>query len=130
MAVVKGWQAAVYKDGTAIGRATGVTIDISRNPERVYEFDSQDPVEVVTGNREISVTIEKFWVDTTYLDLLTASGSISSFTLLAYKQVASGEPYIQLDCYVESGSIEIPQDGFLTESITCIGVNPQVGTQA
>jgi hypothetical protein len=112
MPYYKGWNVKVYKDGTEIGFATSCTIDISQEVEAVYILGSRDIKDLVIGNREITASVEGFYISDEWLDLL--KGTPSTFDLKA--QVSSTLYILLKDCYLESESFDFSQDGFLRRS--------------
>lgn len=120
--VYKGWNAKIFIGNladpptwTEIGCADSVSVDITANVESYYCIGSKDPYAIVEGNREITGSLSKAWVNTYYLNLL-CGGTLGEFHLLFKAGTSSGAPMVYLyNCKFESGSIDIPQDGFLTE---------------
>jgi len=107
MPVYRGWNAKIYKDGTLLGYAQSVTFDIENNLEAYYEIGSRTPVDLVEGNQEVTGTIERLWVDTTLLSLVSGS-TLTEFTIDVYV----GTMKVKMEgCKTETGSIDVPQDG-------------------
>lgn len=114
--VYKGWNAKIYKDGTLVGRCDSVSCDISTGVEPYYEIGSRNPSTLVPGNLEITGSMSKAWVDNTWLELLDSGGNLTHFELVFQAGTVTGSPWVYLyDCLFETGSIDIPQDGILTE---------------
>jgi len=129
MAPFRGWMAKVYKDGVLLGYCQSVTVDVASNLEPYYEIGSRTPVSLIEGNQEVTGTLERLWVDTTLLNLVSGTSTLDEFTLVFYASTATGSPKITLTgCKAESGSIDIPQDGELTESIDFRAKNITVET--
>jgi len=114
--VYKGWNAKIYKEGVLIGYCDSASVDIATGLDPYYEIGSRTPSYLTEGNQEITGSISKAWIDINYLNLVIGTGSLTEFDL-TFKAYTSGAPWIYLyDCKFESGSLDIPQDGVLTES--------------
>lgn len=114
--VFKGWKAKILIDGNEIGYAESVSVEISTGVEPYYEIGSRSPATIVEGNEEITGSISKAWINTDYLTLCTGATGLTFFDLVFKAGEASGAPWVYLyDCKFETGSLDIPQDGFLTE---------------
>lgn len=120
--IYKGWNAKIFigtgdpTTWTEIGCAESASVDITTNIEPYYCIGSKEPAAIVEGNLEITGSISRAWVNTAYLQLLTGSGSLAEFHLCFKAGTTAGAPIIYLyKCRFESGSIDIPQDGVLTE---------------
>jgi len=118
MAVYKGWNAKIYKDGLEIGLAESASVEIATNLEPFYEMGSRYAVELKEGNEEITGSISKAWIDTNYLDLLLVpegESTLTDFDLCFEIAGANSICLYAYDCKFEKGSLDIPQDGFLKE---------------
>jgi len=113
MAVYKGWNAKIYKDGVVIGKADSASVEIATNLEAFYEIGARVPTDLVAGNQEVTGSISKAWIDTNYLQLVTGTGSLTEFDL-AFK-IENGPVIYCYDCKFERGAVDIPQDGWLKE---------------
>ena len=104
-------------DGTELGYAQSVTVDIASNLEPYYKIGSREPIALVEGNQEITGTIDELFVNKDLLEYVTGSGALTEFTVTFYNTTGTGGVKVTLSgCKMESGSIEIPQDGELTGS--------------
>ncbi|RLC33831.1 hypothetical protein DRH14_04240 [Candidatus Shapirobacteria bacterium] len=112
MAVYKGWNAKIYKDGVQIGLADSASVEIATNLEAYYEIGSRVPTDLVEGNQEVTGSISKAWIDKNYLSLVTTTGTLQEFDLCF--EVGSLKLYCY-NCKFERGAVDIPQDGFLKE---------------
>ena len=122
--IFKGWNARIYiqiPGGTwqEIGTAESVSLDIDTGIEPYYEIGSRTPATLVEGNEEITGSLSRAWVNVDYLTLLGAGGvALREFNLCFRTGEPAGVtgPYVYVyGCKFESGSLDIPQDGFLTE---------------
>ncbi len=127
MPVYKGWNAKILIDGTEVGKVQQVRIDIDHSLEAYFEAGNRSTLQIVEGPMNITGSFKRAWVDTTYLSLISGSGSLSSFDL--YIQVWNKPPdqspsfalglYVY-DCKFSKGTITVPQEGVLTEDYTFI----------
>jgi len=123
MTTYKGWRAHIlYRTSTdayaKVGYSESVTVDVATGLEPYYEHGSRRPVDLAEGNEEITGTISRAWVNMNLLGyMLPATGiiGIDTFDLYLYiDPYATGAPYMYIySCKLESGSMDIPQDGFL-----------------
>jgi len=120
MPAYKGSTAVIEMDtGTGyekVGYTSSVTVDVTRGLEPVYEHGSEDAVDLVSGRREITGTIERAWVDTK-LFKRAGQDALTDFKLRFKASNVSGAPMVELEyCKPEGGSLDLPEDGILTES--------------
>ena len=116
MAVYKGWNAKIYKDGVQVGYSDSASVEIASNLEGFFELGSRTAVELTEGNEEISGSFSKAWIDKNYLSLVTSSGALTEFDL-CFTLGTGPDVYVYCyDCKFDKGSLDIPQDGFLKES--------------
>lgn len=118
MAVYKGWNAAILYNGSTIGFCDSASVEIATGVEPYYGIGYRQAQTLIEGNEEITGSISKAWINTDYLSLLSPGGStlLSEFTLIIKAGVGSGGPQVACyNCKFETGSIDVPQDGFLTE---------------
>lgn len=123
--VFKGWNAKIFirTGGGAwaeVGFADSVSLEIATNVEPYYGIGSRQPETLVEGNEEITGSLSRAWVNKDYLSLLGAGGNaLTEFDLVFQAGAttgASGAPWIYVyNCKFETGSVDVPQDGFLTE---------------
>lgn len=114
--VYKGWNAKILKDGTEIGYAESASVEIATGVEAYYEIGSRAPATIVPGNQEVTGSLSRAWINKDYLALIVGTGSLTLFELVFKADNATGAPWIYCyDCLFETGSVDIPQDGFLTE---------------
>ncbi len=114
--VYKGWNAKIYLDDLELGCCESASVEIASNIEPYYCVGARDAQALVEGNQEITGSISRAWVNTYYLALVASTGALSEFTLVFKASEASGAPWIYCyNCKFETGSVDIPQDGFLME---------------
>lgn len=127
--IYKGWNAKIYIGGLEIGCCESASIDVNQNLERYYCIGNRDAYATVPGNLEITGSISRAWINCYYLNLVIGSnGTIPQFDLVFKASTETGAPWIYCyNCRFETGSIDIPQDGVLTEdydfiaeSIACV----------
>ena len=71
--VFKGFRAKIVLSGSPtavsggiggeVGRAQSVTVDITNNVDTAFEIGRKNPAAIIEGAREITGTLERFWVD-------------------------------------------------------------------
>ena len=116
MAVYKGWNAKIYKDGVQVGYSDSASVEIASNLEGFFELGSRTAVALTEGNEEISGSFSKAWIDKNYLSLVTSTGALTEFDL-CFTLGTGPDVYVYCyDCKFDKGSLDIPQDGFLKES--------------
>jgi len=122
--VFKGWNAKIYiRVGAAawqeVGQAESVTLEIATGVEPYYGIGSRQPATLVEGNEEITGTLSRAWVNVDYLALMGAGGNALTAFDLVFKVGATTTktgPWVYVySCKFETGSVDVPQDGFLTE---------------
>jgi hypothetical protein len=113
MGVYKGWNAEIYLDNMKVGCCESAKVEISTSLENYYCVGSKDAFDIVEGNKEITGSISRAWINSYYLGLITGS-TLSEFDLCFYSTVAAVYVYCY-DCKFEKGSIDIPSDGILKE---------------
>lgn len=114
MPVYTGRNAKILFQGEELGHAKNVTIEIDRSLEPYYEIFSRKASKILESTEMISGKLEKAWVDTTYLSLLTGGDTLSTFDL-AVK--VPGNAILHLyKCKFGKNSVPVPQDGFLMEN--------------
>jgi len=122
MVTYKGWRAHILKGGTPIGYTESVTVDIASGLEPYYEHGSRRPVDLAEGNEEITGSISRAWINMDLLGLITdddGKTGLDEFELYLYIDPYESEaPWMYLYyCKLESGSIDLPQDGFLMSDV-------------
>lgn len=124
--VFKGWNARIYiRRGTLaweqVGFCESVSLEIATGVEPYYGIGQRVPETLVEGNEEITGSMSRAWVNVDYLTLLGAGGTtLTRFDLVFQAGAVTGAgapaPWVYVyDCKFETGSVDIPQDGFLTE---------------
>jgi len=115
MAVYKGWNVKIYKDGVQIGYCSSASVEVSTGLEPFFELGSRWATDLTEGNNEITGSFSKAWVNVDYLNLLVSSTTLNEFDLCFETQSSGGGVIYLYDCKFERGSVDIPQDGVLTE---------------
>lgn len=124
--VFKGKDAKIVYNGTTLGNVDSASVDIARGVETYYEVGSGAPAEIVEGNVEITGSLSRAWLDTTLAELIgtDTTTALSAFTLvLKASTTADGTtPQITVGgCKVESGTIDITQDGYVMGDVDFVG---------
>jgi len=141
--VYKGWNAkilvcpklgesgacSIEADWEEIGCCESVSVDITANVDSYYFIGNKDPYALMPGNLEITGSLSKAWVHTKLLQILIrAPGAIEKFNLIFRAGTDTGAPWIKLtNCRLESGTIDIPQDGWLMEDYDFRAESIEVG---
>jgi len=115
MVAYAGWNSLLYKDGELVGYVTTVSFEVTSGLEPLYELGASTPFELQRQRQEITGTIEQIFVDSTMLDLVTGTTTLDDFDLDVYIG-DTGNRFRLGGCKLESGSIEVPQDGTVTGS--------------
>lgn len=126
--VYKGWRAFILwnkKGGSSydqVGYSESVTVDVATGLEPYYQHGGRRPVDLQEGNEEITGSISRAWVDNDLLNLLSpggydGTGTMVEFALYCYLDYI-GAPWMYIyGCKLESGSFDIPQDGFIMNDV-------------
>ena len=137
--IFKGWNAGIYvrvSEGAwqKVGQADSVSVEIATGVEPYYGIGTRIPETLVEGNEEITGSMSRAWVNVDYLALLGAGGlALTAFDLVfkAGETANNTGPWIYVyDCKFENGTVDIPQDGFLTEDydFRAISIHTQMGS--
>jgi len=129
--VYKGRDASIIVNGTTIGVAESATAEITTNVEPYWEIGEKYPAALMEGNIEITGDITRAVIDTNLLNFITDAttkefGVLTTFdVLIRLGPVGSGLPAIYVeDCLPEGESIDVPQDGVVSETFTYRGTKP------
>lgn len=126
MTIYKGWNAQIYYSETGtispsliIGNADAASVEVSTGTEAYYEIGKRTPVQIVEGNEEITGSFSRAWINKDYLRLLSPDPSgttaLTEFAI-GFKVRGDAGPFIYCyGCKLETGSLDIPQDGVLKE---------------
>lgn len=136
MPTYKGWKAFIQIADTSealvdLGYSESVTVDVATGLEPYYQHGSRRPVlptatapsGLSTGNEEITGSISRAWINNGLLELLApgtvaASVVLQEFVLYCYIDPTGTAPWMYLyGCKLESGSFDIPQDGFIMNDV-------------
>lgn len=124
--VYRGKDAAIIVGGTTIARAQSASIEVSTGLEAAYEIGSPMPKNLEQGNVEISGSLEGIVIDSPPHQLLSLgieTDSSGNVTLKEWDMEfragnVSGAPVVRVTgCKADTGTLDIPQDGWLTESV-------------
>ena len=105
---------------TKIGTANSASLEIATGLEPYYPVGGHTPYAIVAGNQEITGSLSELWLDVERLKYLRTSTktALSEFYLIFKAQNVAGAPYIYAkQCYVETLSFDISQDGTLTQDL-------------
>ncbi len=136
----KGWEgdlrvatsiASVEDSGSDEPGIQSVSPTHGNSLEAIYKLGSRLPVEVKEGNIEISIDITaNYQGDTTWTSRcgLGSSGALTAYYVAIYPQGAlSTNPELRFLGKFGNYSLDVPQDGVATESMTFTGTLVAVG---
>lgn len=111
MTVYRGWNAKLYIQGQEVGYVTDVSIDIDTGLDPYFAAGKRVVETFIPGQLEITGSFSRAFINTTYLALVS-SLTIQSFDM----RLSIDNKNIWLyGCRLESGSLDVPQDGIITE---------------
>lgn len=115
MSAKRFWEGHIFKDGAEIGYANG-TFSVDRGTQYFQQIGDYDLTARRDAMREITVTLDHGYVDQDLFGTLaTGANALYTFDIRAsfssFSMKFSG-------CNIESWELEIPQDGWITESIS------------
>lgn len=133
----KGWEVTLqYKDSsgtppawTTVGRASSVSVEVSGGLERVYGIGERDPVVIKEGRREISGTVEKMFVDTTWYEAMAGTSGVQPNWQIRCN-IGTGSDYtvVLQGVKFDTWSMDLPQDDYIVESIDFVALTIGTGT--
>jgi hypothetical protein len=116
MSVAKrSWEGHIIKDSTEVGFANG-SVSIDRGLQIFTQIGDYDLTARREAIREITGTIEHGFIDIS----LFATGALqTSLNPLTFDIAASfsADSIVLSGCSIESWDIELPQDGWITETV-------------
>lgn len=121
--VFKGFKAKILVSGSEVGRAQSVTVDINNNVDTAYEIGRKNPAAIIEGPREMTGTIERFWVDMWLSTLFlpqSAQASLPTFNILLQPDKTNNSQPGSLilgGVISENGHYSITQDGITADSL-------------
>jgi hypothetical protein len=137
---VSGWEGALkvatteagLVGATAEAKVQSVTVSHGPSLKRLFEIGSRLPTEIKEGNIEIALSVKvnyvsgSLWAERAGVGL---SGAHTTYFVGVYpKGYAAGNPKVVLEGKFNEWSLDISQDGVLTESVNFIGKAISVGT--
>lgn len=123
MTVYRGKDAKIIIDGVTVALAQSASVEVSTGLESLYEIGNPNPVVQELGEVEITGSLERIIGDASLFGKAIPKSQggkmvLTTFSVVFKASDASGAPMVSLtNCMAESGSIEIPVDDWLTESI-------------
>jgi len=121
--IVKGWRAKIFAAETAtyseIGYAESCSMSIDAPVDEYLVVGEFMPKDVSEGPAVLTGSLTQAWVNTDMLARLygTGTGQVK-WNIYAYEDVSGQKIYVwAYHCLIESLSLDIPADGFLTEAI-------------
>jgi len=124
--VIKGWKAEIWSTATAggqtlykIGYAESATVDIDSAVDEFLAVGEWSPVAIAEGPRILTGTLSEAWVDNTHVAFIYGDVTThEQFKWQLYVYNTTNNLYIwAYDCLIESLSLDIPADGFLTQDV-------------
>jgi len=126
MPAFRGKDAHIIVDAVTLARVQAVTVDIDTGLETLYEMGSPMPKELVQGNVEITGTIEGIlltepaWqIHSKAFEVDPATGvlKLKEFDLKVDILGAKNLRLTLYGCKAETGTLDLPQDGWLGDAI-------------
>jgi len=121
--VFKGFRAKILVSNSEVGRAQSVTVDLTNNVDTAFEIGRKNPAAIIEGPREITGTIERFWVDMWLATLFlpkSDQAALPTFNILMQpnKDDASQPGSLIIGGVIaEGGSFEVTVDGISADSL-------------
>jgi len=124
--IVKGWRALIFatQTGTAtytkVGYAESATMDIDTPVDEYLVVGEFQPKDISEGPAVLSGSLTEAWVTTDRLSLVYGplGAGQTKWNIYAYENVSGQNVYVwAYHCLIESLSLDIPADGFLTSAI-------------
>jgi hypothetical protein len=115
MSAKRFWEGHIYKGAAEIGYANG-TFSVDRGTQYFQQIGDYDLTARRDATREITVSIDHGYVDQALFgSLVTGANALYTFDIHAsfssFAMKFSG-------CNIESWELEVPQDGWIQESIS------------
>ena len=122
-----GRSGVVKKEGVAIGYCKGITTTVSAEINSDYSMDSTAPVFVEGGNQSYKVSIERMYIDNTYLSLILAGTKVDIEVDPAGS--TAGKPKITIaDVVFSSWKLSQKLTGAVLEDLEGEGLTVTAGT--
>ena len=128
--VFQGHDVQIILDGTpysneTVGCANSITIDDESNTEGKYGInEGRTPDHFKRGNREISGSMDKAWVDSTYVSEVESTGTDKKFNLYFHMDDGTDTNGVKVEGVVfESVSYEGDSEGIVEASISFLGTD-------
>jgi len=137
---IRGWEGAIRVADSEAALATASdesevnSVSVTHGPtlEALYEIGSRKPTEIKEGNIEIGLDLEVKYVAGSAWPTranVGGTGAHSEYFVGIYpKGYATGNPKIVLQGKFGDWTLDMTQDGILTESISFVGKAISVGT--
>ena len=126
---IVGKDAVIQIDGEDVGYAKGITISEKRDLLKDFVLGSDEPAVLEAGNKTVSISIEKMFIDDTYLQDVLNGTKVT--VVVRPAGTGSGLPELTINNVVfYSWELSIEQDGVVMESIEGEGTSITPGTQA
>ncbi len=118
MVSYRGSDGELRKDGDVVACVTSFSLEEAPGIDPVYEMGSRDVQEFHKGNREITGSFDKLYVDKTYVDDIDTD-TITTYTFEGEVSTdAGGTITITLsEVTLTSWSWDLPPEDWVTESI-------------
>jgi len=124
-----GRDAVIQIDGSDVGYAQGVTLSLDADLIKEYKMGDDKPAVLSSGNKTISVSIDKMYIDKTYAENLMNGTTVD--VVIRPAGTGSGEEEITVSNVVfTSFEMTITQDGVVMESLSGEGDSITFGTQS
>ena len=126
---VLGKDAVIQIDSEDVGYAKGVSVSVDRDTVKEYKIGSDKPAVLEPGNQTFSVSINKMWIDKTYVEKVLNGTKVS--VVIRPEGTGSGKTEITVSNVVfKSWELTIDQDGVVMESVEGEGDDLTPNTQS
>jgi hypothetical protein len=123
-----GRTAVVLMDSVEIGYAKGCRVGIDAGAIKDYKLGSADPAVLEYGNSSYPFSVDKMWIDSTYVDKVIAKTKVT----LEFRPEGTGgslKKYTLANCVLTNWEMTIEQEGVVLESVRGEGKTFTSGAQ-
>jgi len=118
-----GAKADVLYGATTVAHARGITVGISGDVIKDYDFDSIAPGILEYGNQSYPVSIEKMYMDKEYASIILAKTKVNIQIRPADTETGSGKAVLLKNCVLPVWEITMTKDGAIIENMSGEGIS-------
>lgn len=120
-----------YNFSRLVGYGQSASVKHSTSIDSIYEIGSRTPAELKEGNKEISLTLARCWLNRDHLGKVSGLTSLPVFDLdIMPSGIGTGKPYIRATGKFSGWSMDVGQDAIIMESVEFKGTVLTIGNQA